>query len=714
VAHVAEAQTTRRFGARLPEPPPYFAGRGLELARLREEVGRPAFGAREGDQAAGSTRVLVVAGRPGSGRTSLALRFAHDIAADYPDGQFFVRLGEPGAGPVPAGRVARQLLAALGEPGGRRPVAEREGAAETGADSAHPDCAALRAALAGRRALLVLDDVRTADQLAALLPQAPGCLVVAVTAGPLTGIADARPCVLGGLGTRTALALLTSLAGDTRIVCDPVAARGLAEGLACHPTALRLVGGWLRTRPSASVADARQLLAETQPRVSLLKQPGAALRDTEPLRRAFDLVYEGLGGPAARLLRLLTVAPDGRAEPRTAAALLGCPVDTAAAHLAELAEQQLVNPRPDDGYELPECLRPPLAGLLAADRAAETELARARLLERLVRLLTACVQRLAPGVGPEPEPLPAPLRFGSAADAWHWLDGELPVLRAAVRIAVADGAFDGLATRLATNLVRALPLWAGSAESVATDLYELHGTILELAARGGRTRQQAAALVNLGDLHARAGEHARALERYRAALGPARAVEDQVAVGRILEAVAGAYRASGDLVRAADWYGRALALRRSRGEREQELRLLGRIAAVHTAQGRHADALRDYRAAAVLHRKLGDQAGAVVAQLGMARVQELSGNAEQALRTQREALVAARELGGEPAAARLQGQVLARMAEVLERTGDPSGARAQREQAAALSLPATRGPAAAEAGRTEVTAPVSGGMMESE
>ena len=54
MAHVAEAQTARRIGARLPEPPQQFAGREAELARLREEVGRPAFGARPaaGDDAA--------------------------------------------------------------------------------------------------------------------------------------------------------------------------------------------------------------------------------------------------------------------------------------------------------------------------------------------------------------------------------------------------------------------------------------------------------------------------------------------------------------------------------------------------------------------------------------------------------------------------------------------------------------------------------------
>ncbi len=715
VAQVAAAQTARRFGAELPQDPPFFGGRRAELARLREEIARPPFAApaaaRSGPAAPVPSRVLVVAGRPGSGRTALAVHFARSVAEDYPDGQFFVRLSEPGGGPLPADRVARQLLAALGEPVGQPSVPAAEPLREDAAG--HPDCAALRAALAKRRALLVLDDAGSSGQLRALLPDAPGCLVVAVTAGPLTGVVDARPCVLGGLDVRTSLALLTGLAGDTRIVCDPVAARGLVENLGCHPGALRLVGGWLRTCPNASVADALRLLTANSPRISLVKQPGAALRDAEPLRRAFDLAYDGLSAQAARLLRLLALAPAGRAEPRTAAALLGCPVDAATAHLAALAERRLLNPYPypgaaadpdaaatapavdrqgeqGDGYQLPESLRAPLLGLLAADRASETELARARVLERLVRLLGACVHRLAPGSGPEPEPLPAPLRFGSAADAWRWLDGELPVLRSALRIALADGALDGLAMRLATGLVRALPLWSGSSEAVAGDLYELHEAILELARRGGLPRQQAAALVNLGDLHVRRGQHERALERYRAALGPARSVEDQVAVGRILEAVAGAYRASGDLVRAVDWYGRALALRRTRGERADELRLLGRLAAAHTAQGRFGEALREYRAAVTLHRKLGDQDGALGAILGSARVQEQAGNAEQALRTQRDALAAARELDASRGGRRLEALVLVRMAEGLERAGDPAGARAQREQAAALGLPATR------------------------
>ena len=769
-ASVEAAQTARQIRphdtfrttrAELPLESPYFTGRRAELAQLAEEVGRPALGssaeadgAADADGALPHSRVLVVAGRPGSGRTSLAVRFARTVAEDYPDGQFFVRMSAPDGTPVAAGAAARLLLGALGEPRG---ALGPDGPADDDAD-----CATVREVLAQRQVLLVLDDVQRPEQVRALLPQAPGCLVVAVTAGPLTGLADARPCVIGGLDLAAATAVLVGLAGDTRIVCDPVAARALAEALACHPTALNLAGGWLRARPRASVTDVLRLLAAgpaaapdtvpapavppeaaptrvataptaapaaaslrpvsvpgspspssaaaaspagaaaPRPRVELEKRPGAAPPGEEPLRRAFDLVHGGLPAAAARLLRLLTLAPDGVTDPRTASALLGCPVDAAAVHLATLAEQRLLLPESDADphrYRLPGCLRPTLRALLAGDRASETELAGARLLERLNRLLSACCRQLAPGSGPAAEALPGPLRFTGAADAWNWLDAELTVLRAAVRAAQSDGALDGLAMRLATGLVRALPLWAGAPEPVAADLYSLHTTVLELAVRGVLPRQQAAALVNLGDLHAAAGQHDRALERYRAALGPARTADDQTAVGRILEAAAGAYRASGDLVRAADWYGRALALRRKRGEQGDELRLLGRLAATHTAQGKLSDALKEYRAAAALHRRLGDEVAAVGAMLGAARVQELAGNGEQALRSRSEALEAARRVADPVAARRSQVQVLLRTAEALERAGDFGGARVQREQAAALAaVPAPApGPAPAPA-----------------
>ncbi|MFD0328479.1 tetratricopeptide repeat protein [Streptacidiphilus monticola] len=347
-------------------------------------------------------------------------------------------------------------------------------------------------------------------------------------------------------------------------------------------------------------------------------------------------MHTGLAQAARRLLRLIALAPGGLVDARTASALLGTPVEAAEGLLDVLAAHELTV-RQGPHHRLPGWARPVVAALAAAERPAEVELARARLLEREIRLLGAAVHRL--GGGPPPEPLPAPLRLHSAQQAWDWLDGELPVLQAATRVEGLDGAV----LRLATLLVRALPLWAGGAADLGPQLYRLHDRVRELACRTRQPQREAAALLNLGDLHARAGEHERALERYRAALGPAKAAEDQLAVGRILEAAAGAYRASGDLVRAVDWYGRALSLRRKRGERAEEARLLERLAATHCAQGRQAEAVREYRSAAGARRKLGDEAGLVGTLLGLARAQEPQG-AEAVLKTLREALETARRL----------------------------------------------------------------------
>ncbi|MEV7028076.1 AAA family ATPase, partial [Kitasatospora sp. NPDC093558] len=199
---------------RLPAGPAVFAGRRAELAALRAAAARPA---------AGRSPVLVLAGRPGSGRTALAVRFARTAAADYPDGVLFTRLSAPDGARVPPARAARLLLEQL-DPDTAVPL---PGATEDGRDE--PACVALREALAGRKVLLLLDDVRDAGQLWPLLADEPGCLVLATTAGPLTGIEDIDPVILGGLDRQASGELLADLVGGTRISCDPIGGADLAE-----------------------------------------------------------------------------------------------------------------------------------------------------------------------------------------------------------------------------------------------------------------------------------------------------------------------------------------------------------------------------------------------------------------------------------------------------------------------------------------------------
>jgi tetratricopeptide (TPR) repeat protein len=111
--------------------------------------------------------------------------------------------------------------------------------------------------------------------------------------------------------------------------------------------------------------------------------------------------------------------------------------------------------------------------------------------------------------------------------------------------------------------------------------------------------------------------------------------------------------------------------------------LHARIGATLTYLGRYGDALREWRQAVRVHKRLGDLPSQARALAEAARVQEYAGRPEDALRTCRDALYWARKAGER----RLEGAVLLRLAEVLDRLGDTSGAALQRAAASRLFRP---------------------------
>ncbi|CAL9413477.1 Regulatory protein AfsR [Streptomyces sp. enrichment culture] len=635
-----------------------FLGRTRELKELCADIERAGLDTLSGRKAP-RARVLLIAGRPGSGRTALAEELVRRVADRYPDGVLRARLTEPGGTRVPVERAARDLLDALEVPA-------PAGAPEDDLTEA------LRTTLADRRVLLLLDDAADAEQVDALLPDNPDCLAVTVSSGPLTGIADVRPCTLGGLDTKSAVELLSRAAGSVRITVDPRAAEGLAELCEGEAAALVLAGGWLAARPKAAVADlAKQLHAETG-------------RSTVT-GRVLHLVHASLPASAARTLRLLSLAPAGLVDPHTASALAGCSVDAARTALDGFVAHGLLHAvaSPLPQYEVPGCLHPLLRALAEThERPAELQLARARMLERTVRLLQSCraiTETDSPLARERLLGMPRSVRFPSPRAAADWLRLSRPALLACARLAVADGELDTLARRLMSQLVRAMVAHVGT-QAAASDLYALHGLVLDVAERRRLPRERAAALLNLGDLDARTGRTADALARYRAALDAGRAARDPYATGRAMESVGGAHLELGDYDRAADWFGRALAERLARDERADAARLYGRIGAAHTYAGRYGEALRNWRAAVAGHRKNGDVAAQARALSELARVQEYAGRPEEALRTCREAVEWARRAED----TRLQAALHLRLADSFERLGDPASAALHRATAGSM------------------------------
>ncbi|WP_162907281.1 AfsR/SARP family transcriptional regulator, partial [Allorhizocola rhizosphaerae] len=154
---------------RLPPAVRGFVGRDEAISALLDQL-RPRGGVPP-------EHVVAISGLPGSGKTALALHVAHALRDDYPDGQWYVRLGGAGPSPREPAHVLDELLRTAGVEPGTIPAepSEREGA--------------LRARLADRRLLLVLDDAAGAAQVLPLLPGTPGCAVLITSRATLSGLA---------------------------------------------------------------------------------------------------------------------------------------------------------------------------------------------------------------------------------------------------------------------------------------------------------------------------------------------------------------------------------------------------------------------------------------------------------------------------------------------------------------------------------------------
>ena len=334
------------------------------------------------------------------------------------------RLTEPGGTPVPTERTARELLAALGSD---RPARRRRGRAHRGAARRArraPDAAAARRRgrrRAGRR----------------LLPDSPDCLVVAVSGGPADR-RPRRPALHPGrpghqAGRRTARPGTPARSASPWIRGPP---RHSSRSAAGQPAALVLVGGWLAARPEGVRGRRRPSscdgLAVTERRRPARAAPSGS--STPPCPQ-----------PAARMLRLLALAPAGLADPHTASALAGCSVAAAQATLDDFAA---LRPRCGAPHRRCRSTRCPAVSLpCCAARWRAHGPARPRCSWPGPGCWSGPYGSCSPaGRSPRPDGLAGPQEAGRhaaraalrpAGAAAEWLDARLPALLAAARLAVA-------------------------------------------------------------------------------------------------------------------------------------------------------------------------------------------------------------------------------------------------------------------------------------
>ncbi|MFL6075033.1 MAG: AfsR/SARP family transcriptional regulator [Mycobacteriales bacterium] len=568
----------RRAAHPLPPPAAGFVGRATELATaVAALAGGP------------GTPVVVVTGPAGVGKSAFAVQAAHAVAGDFPDGRFHAELaGRPGVHDL-LGHLLRELDVSTAEIGPTTAQRVR----------------LWRSRLAGRRALLVLDDPAGVEDVRALTPTGGGCAVLVTSRRTLPELAGAHRVELGVLPRRASLLLLAATAGPPRVAAEPAAAESIVDLCGDLPLAIRIAGARLAARPGWELAELARLLADERGRLDQLTAGDVEVRTTVAPS------YQALDQTARRAFRLLGLLPVRDFPGWVLAPLLDAPPDTAAPVLAALVDARLVEAA-GDRYRMHDLLR------LYARERAEAEDAEPDRVAAVRRVAAAYLQvacaadellgggnagPLRPGRGYQ---LPDREVEALTAEPLAWFEAELGALGGLVEHAVRRGDAD-LGAGLAVSQTAFFEM-----RNYFDDWRDTHEQTLALARSRGARVATGLLLLELAELYAIQDRYALAIAHFTEALAEADLADVPRGTSRQANALAGLgylHRLLGRYDRAGECWEAA----RRRWEELEDPRGLAysRCGAgvVHLEQGRLAEAGECFTAGLALADQAGDRPG---------------------------------------------------------------------------------------------------------
>lgn len=636
----------------LPDGGGHFTGRADELAQLDRLL------LRRGTE---SPPIALLTGMAGTGKTALAVRWAHRAATEFPDGQLYADLRGFGPDvPLPPEETLAMFLRALGL---SRPE-ELPTAAER---AAH-----FRSLLSTRRVLVVLDNVLDEDQIRPLLPGAATCAALVVSRRQLSGLVvyhSAERVDVESLPDGDAVAVLESVIGD-RVRRDRANALLLARRCAGLPLALRIVAERVAVRPRWGLDEIARQLDGERARLNSLALGGDG---RIAVRTAFSWTYRELSAGQAAAFRAVGRHPGRTFDTRAAAALFGSGEDEARLLLDDLAAAHLVLERSFGRYEMHDLLRLYAAEL--GERHDDAAASLLRLYDHYLHTADQANRLLMPHRLRFTCPGTAPFEadFDGREAAIGWLDEELPNLVAMCRLTGPD--HDLRCWHLAYTmrdhffLTKRLDAWI-----------ETHTLAWHACERTGDVRAEARTRCNLGrallesgDLEAAAGHYEWARERF-GELG------DDHGRSNALANLASIFRRRGEFERALTILGEALSFYRESGARRNTGITLRSTARVETELGRFPDATGHAESALKIAIQLELDLDAAQACVCLGQAQAGAGDLRAAQRTFARAIGYSRRAGSRYEEAR----ALWQSGKVAARMGEPCEAKQRWQEALAL------------------------------
>ncbi|HEX6499964.1 MAG TPA: BTAD domain-containing putative transcriptional regulator [Micromonosporaceae bacterium] len=521
--------------------------------------------------------VVLLTGRGGAGKTTLAVHLAHKLVDAFPDGQLYVQLGggRPQIGTV--SQILERFLRALGIAGSAVP------------DSIEERASTFRSQVAGRRLLVILDDVTDVRQVQYLLPGSPTCGVIATSRLRLAGIPGSHLVEIGTLDPHNAVGLLATMVGPDRVSAEPSEALKLVELCGRLPLALRIAAARLAARPHWKIQQLTERLGDEGRRLDELMHGGLGVR------ASIALTYEYLDADAQRLFRLLGILEAADFAAWVAAPLLDRDALLAADVLETLVDARLVDVVQGSGtatrYRLHDLVRVYARERLAAEEPPAERLAALKRMLGAWLYLGECAHRQLYGgdytvihSDAERFELPRDVVRSALHDPLLWYENERSAVVAAVLQACQAGAAD-YCWDLAITMVTLF-----ETRSYLDDWRTTHEAALLVTQQMNDRRGEATMLYSIGALDIAEQRFDEASVRLNLALTVFEEVGEAHGRALALRNLAFLDRTRGDLDRAWVRYEEALAGLRQFGDAAGEAHVLNGMAQIELDRGRPAAA----------------------------------------------------------------------------------------------------------------------------